>query len=263
MFHSFRSLLSVVAAATTFFVSTGSDLRAQVGERSRWDQVTLGNSYVGVDVIGWARTRNIGTERRVDEMALTQLRLLNVNVELQRIAATAARINGTFSGSTSFRRGGFTVRNDSLTNSGTVAYTSSASVFGSNPYVTVYIFGIPITVGANVGHTGVMNMYLGNWTNSDASVLSGLMESYAWGWASAAVGVPGLQAGVQAEITIGRQRFDGVLGAYTNYISTAYLGYSMTPLRFYLRAFLQVVLTGSVTLVDVSLGARNLMPFIP
>jgi hypothetical protein len=258
-----RSVLSVVAAATVSFLATSHALRAQTGERSRWDQVTLGNSYVGVDVIGWARTRNPGTERRVDEAAWTQLRLLNVTVELQRIAATASRLNGVFSGSTSFRRGGFTVRNDAFTNSGHVEFTSNASVFGSNPYVTVYLLGIPITVGANVGHTGVMNMDLLNWTFSNSSVLSGTMESYAYGWASVAVGVPGFSAGVQAEIRIGRQRFDGVLGAHTNYLSSAYLNYDMTPLRFFLRVYLELIFVNpSSTLVDVSLGARTLAPFM-
>lgn len=263
MFRTLRSFLATAAIGMAFLSTLGT-LNAQTGERSRWDQVTLGNNYVGVDVIGWARTRNTGSERRVDEAAWIQLRLLNVNVELQRIAATAVKNGASFAASSSLRRGGLTMRYQSSTATATHAYTSSGSVFGSNPTATVWIFGIPITVGANVGHTGVMNTTLTDWTYSNASTLSGFMESYAYGWGALAIGVPGLQAGVQANINIGHQRFDGVLGAFTNYLSTAYLGYTMTPIRLFLSAFLDLgPLTGSVTLVDVAIGSRQFLPFIP
>ncbi len=263
MSRSIRSIFSLVAAATVFLLVTDAGLRAQTSMRERWDQVTLGNEYVGVDVIAWARTRNnLGLERRVDEVLLTQLRLLKVTIELQRIAATAVR-NGSFAGSTSFRRGNITVRTDAVTNSGNVTYSNSAQVFGNNPTVTVLIYGVPITVGANIGHTGVMNMSLLNWS-SNGAMLSGFMESYAFGWASAALGWPGAQVGVQADIRIGRQRFDGVLSAFTNYLGTAYLAYEMTPIRLFLKVFLDLsFLHGELTLVDVALGARTLAPFLP
>ncbi|HEX5054558.1 MAG TPA: hypothetical protein VFZ65_22470 [Planctomycetota bacterium] len=264
MFRSLRSVLVVAAVAAPLYLGTGNTLRAQTGERSRWDQVTLGNSDLGVDVIGWARTRNTGTERRVDEAAWIQLRLFGSSIELERIAATAIRNGSSFFGSAGLRRGEMTVRNDSLSNSGTLSYQSSASVFPSNRYATFYIFGVPITVGVNMGHTGVMNMSLLNWTNSNASVLSGSMDSYAWGWASIGIGVPGLQGGAQVAIQIGHQRFDGVLGAYTNYINTSYLGYSMTPIRLLLRLFLQITfLTGYLNVADATIGERVLDPFMP
>ncbi|HEX5050300.1 MAG TPA: hypothetical protein VFZ65_00880 [Planctomycetota bacterium] len=263
MFRSLRSFLSAAAVATALFGSTPG-LRAQTGERSRWDQVTLGNQYAGIDVIGWARSRNTGTERRVDEMAQTQLRLLGIAVEMQRIAATAIRNGSSFWGSTGFRRGGFTVRNDSLTNTGTVSYTSSASVFAAWPTLAIYIFGFPITVGATANHTGVMNMQLQNLTNMNASTLNGSMDSYASGWAAASAGIPGLMAGAAANLTLGHQHFGGLLAAYTNYITTANLDYSMTPVQLYLFVFAQFgLLWGEVTLVNTSLGARNLAPFMP
>lgn len=264
MIRSLRSVLSVVAAATVLLLGSGTDARAQVGVRERWDTTTLGNSNVGVDAIAWARTRNnLGAERRVDEMLLTQLRLLNVNIELQRIAATAIRNGSSFAASTSFRRGGVTVQTTSHTASSTVSYTNTATVFGNNPYVTVYIYFVPITVGANVGHTGTMNMSLLNMSNYGA-MLSGLMETYAFGWASASVGWPGAQVGVQADIRFGRQRFDGVLGAFTGYLSTQYLTYSATALRLWLSVFLELgFLNGSLTLADFAFGARVLAPFLP
>lgn len=263
MFHSFRSLLSVVVTATLFLAVTGADACAQTGVRERWDSITLGNNYVGIDAIAWARTRNnLGAERRVDEMLLTQLRLLNVNVELQRIAATVIKNGSSFYGGTSFRRGGFTVRNDTRTSSGPVTYVNHATVLGSNPYVTVYIYFVPITIGANVGHTGVMNMSLLSMPN-DGAMLSGAMETYAYGWASASVGWTGAQVGVQTNIAIGRQRFTGVLGAFASSLSTAYLVYESTPVQLFLSAFLELTfLRGSLKLVDVSLGARTFTPFL-
>jgi hypothetical protein len=263
MFHSFRKLLSVVATATLFLAFSCADACAQTGVRERWDTVSAGNNYLGVDVIAWARTRNnIGAERRVDEMLLTQLRLLNNNIELQRIAATAIKNGTSFYGATSFRRGGFTVRNDTRSSSGSVSYVNNATVFGSNPYLTVYIYFVPITIGANVGHTGVMNMSLLKMPN-DGAMLSGAMETYAYGWASVSVGWPGARVGLRTNIEIGRQRFTGVLGAFASGLSTAYLIYESTPVRLLLCAWLELAfLNGSLTLCDVALGARILAPFL-
>lgn len=263
MFRSFRTFLTTLATSALLLATFAPEAVAQTTERSRWDQVTVGNSDVGLDVIGWARTRNPGSERRVDEAAWIQLRLLGANVELQRIAATAIRNGSSFSGSTTFRRGGFAVRSESFSTTATSAFTSSATVFGSNPCATFEIFGIPITVGANVGHTGVMNMQLQNWSTNGA-MLTGSMDSYASGWASAAVGWPGLQVGIQVDIRIGHQRFDGVLSAFTGYLGTQFLNYSMTPIRLLLRLFLELgPITGSLTIVDAALGQRTLAPFLP
>jgi hypothetical protein len=263
MIRFFRSCLSLVAAATVLLSVTGPDLRAQTTVRERWDQVTLGNNDVGIDAIAWARARNnLGTERRVDTMLLTQARLFGLSVELQRIAATAIRNGTSFAGSTSLRRAGLTVRNDAVTNTGTISYWNSANVFGSNPHQTFWIYFIPITVGANLGHIGSMDVTLLNMSNYGA-MISGAMSTFAWGFASFAVGVSGAQCGMQVDIRVGEQRMDGVLGSFTNYLSTAYLNYYMTPLRLWLRVFCELsFLSGSVTVVDASFGARSLVPFL-
>jgi hypothetical protein len=264
MIRSFRSLFAMVAAATAFLFATAPDAHAQTALRERWDVVTLGNNQVGVDQIAWACTRNNnGAERRVDELLQTRLRLFSANIELTRIAATAVRNGASFAGSTSFRRAGLTVRSRSFTTSGTESFTSTAAVFGSNQTTTVWIYFVPITIGANLGHTGAMSLSLLNMSNYGA-MLSGFMETYAWGWASAAVGVAGAQVGLAVDIRLGEQRFDGVLGAFTGYLSTAYLTYQSTPLRLLLRAFLELgPLSGSLTLVDAALGARTFAPYLP
>ncbi len=264
MFLSLRSLLSVVAAATLFFVSTGSELRAQVGERSRSDQVTLGNNYVGVDIVGWARARSTGIERRVDEAAWTMLRLMNATVEMQRIAATAIRTSSGFSASTSFRRGGFTVRNDVLIASGTVAFTSTANVFAIPRAATTFIFGIPITVAANVSHTAVMNQSLIDVPSVDGCVLNGRMESHAFGFAGATTVVPGVLVAVQTELRLGSQRFQGALGAFPATLSTATLTYDLSAPRLFLKVLLDVgFFHGEAILVDASAAARHFAPFLP
>lgn len=264
MIRSFRSCSWLVVAATLFLSSIVPGLRAQTSVRERWDQVTLGNSDVGIDAIAWARARNnLGTERRVDTMLLTQARLFGLSVELQRIAATAVRNGASFAGSTSLRRAGLTVRNDAVVNTGTVSYWSSANVFGTNPQQTFWIWFIPITVGANLGHIGAMDVTLLNMSNYGA-MISGAMSTYAWGFASFAVGLAGAQCGLQVDIRVGEQRMDGVLGSFTNYLSTQYLNYYMTPLRLWLRIFCELsFLSGSLTVVDASLGARSLVPFLP
>jgi len=264
MLRILRSLSTVVAAATLLLAVIGTDLRAQTTVRERWDQVTLGNNDIGVDAIAWARARNnLGAERRVDTMMQTQARVFGVSVELQRIAATAIRNGSSFAGSTSLRRGGLTVRNDSVTNTGTIAYWNSANVFGTSPYQTFWIWFVPITVGANLGHIGSMDVTLLNMPNYGA-MISGSMATYAWGFASFAVGVSGAQCGMQIDIRVGEQRMDGVLGSFTNSLSTQFLNYYSTALRLWLRVFCELgFLSGSVTVVDASLAARNLVPFLP
>lgn len=264
MFRSFRSFLSVVAMATVTFLGSSNAARAQTGVRERWDTITLGNSDVGLDQIAWARTRNnLGAERRVDELLQTQLRLFGQPFELTRIAATAVKNGASFQGSTSFRRLGITVRNTSFANSGTETFNDTVQVFGSNPTTTFWVVFVPVTVGANAGHTGAMSLSLLK-TSNDGAMLSGFMETYAWGWASGAIGVPGAQLGLAVDLRFGRQRFDGVLGAFPNYLSTAYLTYMSTPIRLLLRIFVELsFLSGSLTVVDASLGARALSPFLP
>lgn len=264
MIRLLRSFPYLIAAIIVLLSVPGSVLRAQTTVRERWDQVTLGNSDVGIDAIAWARARNnLGAERRVDTMLTTQARLFGLSVELQRIAVTAVRNGSSFAGSTSLRRAGLTVRNDAVTNTGAIAYWNSANVFGSNPHQTFWIYFIPITVGANLGHIGSMDVTLLNMPNNGA-MISGAMSTYAWGFASFAVGVSGAQCGMQIDIRVGEQRMDGVLGAFTGYLSTAYLNYYSTPLRLWLRLFCELAfLSGSMTVVDASLGARNLVPFLP
>lgn len=264
MLRLLRSFKILVASATLLLAVIGADVRAQTTVRERWDQVTLGNNDIGIDAIAWARARNnIGTERRVDTMLQTQARVFGVAVELQRIAATAVRNGSSFAGSTSLRRGGLTVRNDSVTNTGTISYLNSANVFGTTPYQTFWIWFVPVTVGANLGHIGSMDVTLLNMSNYGA-MISGSMATYAWGFASFAVGVSGAQCGMQIDIRVGEQRMDGVLGSFTNYLSTQYLNYYMTPLRLWLKVFCELsFLSGSITVVDASFGARNLVPFLP
>jgi hypothetical protein len=264
MFRSLRSVLSVVAAATISFLVFGPELRAQTGERSRWDQATLGNATVGVDIVGWARTRNVGTERRVDEAMMTQLTLLGPPIEMQRIAATAIRVGTSFAASANLRRGGLTVRSNALTASGTVAYTTSAAVFGTNQTLGINLMGFTLAVRANVSHTGVMNLSLLNWPTSDGSMLSGIMQSHASGWAVATSSVAGLQLSVQYDLRFGSQGFDGVLGAFPGYLSTAYLGYDLSALRLFLRIAIGFgPFSNAVTLVDATAPARHLAPFLP
>jgi hypothetical protein len=263
MFRSLRSVFSVVASATVLLLASGEGARAQTGLRQRWDTVTLGNNYVGIDAHAWACTRNnAGAERRVDEMLRTDLRLLNLNVELQRIAATAIRTGNTFGGWTSFRRGGFTVHSATLAASGSVSFANTAALFPSNRTLGIPVGPFTVTVGANIGHTGTMNLSLLNMSNYGA-MLSGAMETYAWGWASASVTFVGVGVGVSVDIRIGRQSFDGVLGSFTNYLSTAYLNYTQTALRLWLRVFLIPTFLPSFTLVDASFGSRTLSPFLP
>jgi hypothetical protein len=188
MIRYLRSCSSLGVVMTILLAVAGPVLRAQTTMRERWDQVTLGNNDLGIDAIAWARTRNnLGAERRVDTMLLTQARLFGNSVELQRIAATAVRNGSSFAGSTSLRRAGLTVRNDAVTNTGTVSYWNSANVFGNNPHQTFWIYFIPITVGANLGHIGAMDVTLLNMA-SNGAMISGAMSTYAWGFASFAVG---------------------------------------------------------------------------
>ncbi len=90
------------------------------------------------------------------------------------------------------------------------------------------------------------------------------MESYAYGWASASLGWPGTQVGIQVDIRIGQQRFDGVLAAFQTSLSTQFLSYTMTPIRLLLRLFLEIgPIHGSLTVVDASVAGRTLSPFLP
>jgi hypothetical protein len=231
----FRSL-PVMAAVAAAFLFSDTVLRAQTGERSRWDQVTLGNHNLGVDAVAWARARNFGTERRVDETAWVDIRLLGQTRQLQRIGAMAIRNGPYFHGQTALFRGGSAIWFQEVSATTTTSFLRSGNVFPFTPTATFFVVGIPITVGANVTQTGTMNTTLLNWNNNGA-MLSGSIESYSSGWAYAAVGVPFAQAGVHATIQLVQQRFDGVLGAMTGYLSTAYLHYSMTPVRLLLRLF--------------------------
>lgn len=260
--RSVLSALSVVASATVLLLAS-SDARAQTGLRQRWDTVSLGNNYVGVDQHAWACTRNnAGAERRVDEMLRTDLVLMNQSIEMTRIAATAIRNGNTFGGWTSFRRAGATVNTATLAATGSVSFTSNASVFPTNQTIPIQLGPFTVSVGANVGHTGTMNLSLLNMSNYGA-MLSGAMETYGVGWASASITFVGVGVGISVDIRFGRQSFDGVLGSFTNYLSTAYLTYTQTALRLWLRVFLIPTFLPSLTLVDASFGARTLSPFLP
>ena len=88
-------------------------------------------------------------------------------------------------------------------------------------------------------------------------------ETYAYAWASAGVGVSGFQAGVRVDLRLGRQKFDGYLGAFRNSLSTQYLDYEFTPVRLLLKVFAEAFwLYGEITVVDHSYGTRMRSPFM-
>lgn len=254
---------SVLFTALLTVASLASSLQAQAGERSRSDVYGVGNSTIGIDFVGWARARSTSSERRVDTAAWSQLRFLGANAEMHRLAVTARRTSSSFSGSYAYRRLGITFRSGSLSSGGNRSFTHRLNLFPNDPSQTFWIAFVPVTVAGNIGFTGRMDVDYVDYAHNQTCMISGTTETYAYAWASAGVGVSGFQAGVRFELQLGRQKFDGLLGAFRTSLSTQYLSYEFTPLRLLLKAFAEAFwIRGELTIVDKSYGTRRRAPFI-
>jgi hypothetical protein len=83
------------------------------------------------------------------------------------------------------------------------------------------------------------------------------------GFAEAGIGIQGFQVGVNVTLRLGQQRFNGYLAAFTNYLSTRYHEYRLSPVRLLLSVFAEIYRwRGETTLVDASYSQRNYAPFI-
>ncbi|MBK8095940.1 MAG: hypothetical protein IPK26_02475 [Planctomycetes bacterium] len=256
------SLTSLFVGAVTL-LGLAPEAAAQVGEIGRTDVYQLGNSTLGLDFVGWARTKNTGGQRRVDTAAWAPLHFLGMNAEMHRLAVTAVRTDTGYSGSYTYRRLGITFRSGTAAANQNRVFTHTLNLFAQDPSQTFWVAFVPVTVSGNIGFTGRMNMDFIDFANTQSCALSGLTETYAHAWASAAIGVSGFQAGVRVDLQLGRQKFDGYLGAFRSSLSTQFLNYEFTPIRLLLKVFAEAFwIYGEITVVDQSWGSRLQAPFL-
>ena len=240
-------------------------LGAQMGQKSRSVVHRLGNSLVGIDAVAWARSQCYSNLPRVDTVLRTPIHFLGFHGEMSRLAVTAARTSSLgFAGSYSLKIMGTTRKVGSVTGSGSRRFNFSANVFPSAPSYTFWVGFFPLTVSGNIGYAASMDTNFINFRSSSRGVaISGNTQSYGTGYAEAGIGVPGLQAGVNTTLRLGQQKFEGYLAAFTNYLSTRYHRYSLTPVRVFLKLFGELGwMRGEVTVVDESLSQRNYAPFL-
>lgn len=260
---SFRNLSFGLLLGALASLAVAPAARAQVGEIGRTDVYHLGNSTVGLDFVGWARTKNTGGQRRVDTATYTPLHFLGIDAEMHRLAVTAVRTDTSYSGSYSYRRLGITFQSGTAAGNQHRSFTHNLNLFSTNPSQTFWVVFVPVTVQGNIGFTGRMDMDFIDWANTQSCAISGLSETYAYAWASAGVGVSGFQAGVRVDLQLGRQRFDGYLGAFRTALSTQFLDYEFTPVRLLLKVFAEAFwIYGEITIVDIAYGTRLLSPFM-
>ncbi|MCA8974384.1 MAG: hypothetical protein KDC98_06660 [Planctomycetes bacterium] len=260
---SIRKLSLSLALGTLAGLLLAPAAAAQVGEIGRSDVYRLGNSTVGLDFVGWARTKNTGGQRRVDTATYAPLHFLGVNAEMHRLAVTAVRTDTSYSGSYSYKRLGITFRSGTAAGNQHKSFDHTLNLFPNNPSQTFWVVFVPVTVQGNIGFTGRMSMDFIDWVNSQSCALSGFTETYAYAWASAGIGVSGFQAGVRVDLQLGRQKFDGYLGAFRNSLSTRSLTYEFTPVRLLLKVFAEAFwIYGEITVVDRSYGTHLRSPFM-
>jgi hypothetical protein len=251
---------SLAATAAAFLLAPQSNVRAQLGEVSRCDQVVIGNANLTIDVIGWARARD-SVQQRVDEAMWTNVLFLQQGMEVHRLAATAISSRSGFYGSASLKRGGLTVRYDQVAASAKLSYSSSGNV---TLHSQQSLSGFPVTVSLTVGHVGIMGLSLNSFGGNTGCSLSGRMESHPYPYAWASLPVAAVTVGVQQDLRFGHQTFAGEVGAYMGYLSTALLRYDVTAMRLLARLLFAIgPVTTPITLVDASAAARAFAPFLP
>jgi len=241
-------------------------LDAQMGQKSRSIVHRIGNSVAALDAVGWARSQSYSGRPRVDTVISKRINFLGYRGELSRLAVTAGRTGSLgFHGSYILKVLGVTRKVGSMTGSGTARFTNNTWAFSSAPSHTFLVGGfVPVTVAGNIGHGAAMNTRYINFLSSTRGVgVSGSTETYATGFAEAGIGIRGFQAGVNATLRLGQQRFNGYLAAFTNYLSTGYHGYSLTPVRLLINLFAEFLWwRGDLNVVDVSFLKRSYAPFI-
>ena len=148
-----------------------------------------------------------------------------------------ATINASGNGNLKLYIGGLQIYQHSVAFSGSKSWNQTLNVFPTAPQQWFTVGPVPVCVSGNVGAQVGVGI---SWTLVAPTLsagLSGSASASGVGFASASVGVPGYNAGVQLDLRFANHKFTYGMNASLAGLN-GFLRYDLYPLNLYLKAFL-------------------------
>jgi hypothetical protein len=225
---------SLLVAAVLVTVGTSTTL-AQTSRSGAYTK-SYGNSKAGGNINVYGSMNRTSSSTSVSGWITGNVKLLGQTREAARIQAAGSKSASQSSGSVTVKVGGNTVWSSSLSSSGSRNFSSTFPLW-SPPAVPVPVGPVTVWISGNAGVGAGLNLSWAFVQSTRSVCVDGFAHGWAYGSASANLGVPGYNIGLQLNLNLMDQGVGFGMHPTTTSLQGS-LSYDFYPINILLKAVL-------------------------